>query len=59
MICRWYKWMGSAPNSNTSKTGKNTWLEKVVPDTLPSVNRLSLLTEQKTRKQAHHDATGV
>jgi len=51
--------MGSAPNSNTSKTGKNTWLEKVVPDTLPSVNRLSLLTEQKTRKQAHQDATGV
>jgi hypothetical protein len=51
--------MGSPPNSNTWKTGKKTWFEKVVPDTLPSVNRLSLLTEQKTKKQADQDATGV
>ncbi len=42
--------MGSAPNSNTWKTGKNTWLEKVVPDTLPSVNRLSLFCLNKRQK---------
>jgi hypothetical protein len=46
MIFIWYKLTGPAPNSNTWKTGRNTLLEKVVPDALPSVNRLSLLAEQ-------------